>query len=1418
MKHIEDLLDKLKQQNINLWLEDEKLHYRTDKGGLTDSLKQEIIANKPELLIFLKIQQESESKLTETLPQVSPVPEAQHEPFPLNDIQQAYWIGRQKHLELGNLATQVYQEWQLTDLDMVRLNSAWQQVMNRHSMLRLMIQSDGNQRVLSELPNYTIQLVDLRSEPDEQQKLTSIRQDVIGRIAQAGEWPLFDIRVSLLTDAVHLHFCIDMLVVDTLSIDLIVDDWAKLYRQPEVMLSPLTLTFRDYMVTAKAYEENSVLYKKSKDYWLNRLDSLPAAPKLPLIKDPAIIDIPKFCWFEKRLEPALWKIVKAKAAKYELQPSALLLAIFAESLSLWSKEPHFTLNQPLFHRLPLHPQVDKIAGEFTSTILTEIDHREETGFVQRAKQIQTEQWTNLDHRYFSGVQVIRELNLRNKARNTALMPVLFTNLLAVKSSSHSCWGERVYQITQTSQVYLDHIVREIDGELVLYWSVIEELFPIEVLNAMFSSQLDLLKLLATTDDAWTTNYPLHLPEQQLTQRERVNATQAPVSEELLHSLFIRQAQQTPTNIAVIGIEKSLTYQELYQHANQIAHWLRDHGAQPNQLVAIVIKKGWQQVAAAMGILMSGAAYVPIDPELPSERQQYLFSQAEVKLVLTQTGLGAQNQWDNNIQQLVVDELQMVDLPTLTSVQKPTDLAYVIYTSGSTGNPKGVMIDHRGAVNTILDVNQRFEVTERDRILALSALNFDLSVYDIFGLLAVGGAVVMPAPEGRRDPSHWAELMSEHKVTLWNTVSALMQMLVEHHAGRTCIAELTPASTLRLVMMSGDWIPLDLPDRIRGVWPNTRVISLGGATEASIWSICYPIANIDPAWKSIPYGKPMVNQSFQVLNKNLEPCPVWVAGSLYIGGIGLALGYWKDSEKTETSFITHPRSGERLYKTGDLGRYMPDGNIEFLGRADFQVKIQGYRIELGEIESHLLKHPDIDKAIVTAVGETLHKQLIAYIVPKQQQNQDEESQSIDQATYGLSVMQGVLTDPIERLQFKLKQRGILPSTNTDEVALPVPTVDDVTYINRQSYRKFLDETVTAEQLSQLLSCLQPRSFDNALLPKYRYGSAGSLYPIQTYLYIKPNRVTDVAGGFYYYHPIKHKLLLLSPASEIDSQLHGGTNQDIFNQSAFSLFLVAEYQAIEPMYGSSGRDFCLLEAGYISQLLMMDVIDYNLGLCPIGGMNFEPLRSAFGLTDSQEMVHSFLGGGITTEQMQTLAQTTLKNMSLEDRLKDYLSQKLPHYMIPHIYVELSELPLTANGKVNRKDLPNPDLSRDSASVVQPTNEFEQGLVDLVKEIAQTEQVSISDDFIALGINSLDIVQLRNEIKTTFNREIEIIDLFQNPNVQALAKVLSQAKKIAPPVTDENILDIDNLTPEQIDKLTTNLDHLSDEEIEQLMTKAN
>jgi pyochelin synthetase len=305
---------------------------------------------------------------------------------------------------------------------------------------------------------------------------------------------------------------------------------------------------------------------------------------------------------------------------------------------------------------------------------------------------------------------------------------------------------------------------------------------------------------------------------------------------------------------------------------------------------------------------------------------------------------------------------------------------VIYTSGSTGTPKGVMIDHRGAVNTVLDINQRFSVGAGDRIFAISSLSFDLSVYDIFGTLAAGGTIVIPDAAGIRNPAHWLDLMEQAQVTVWNSAPALMKLLTEYVMDQ---ASLLPDS-LRLVMMSGDWIPVTLPDQIKTVSQAVEIVSLGGATEASIWSIFYPIAQVDPAWSSIPYGKPLTNQTFHVLDETLDPRPVWVPGQLYIGGIGLAKGYWRDQAKTQASFIQHPRTGERLYRTGDLGRYLPDGNLEFLGRVDFQVKVRGYRIELGEIETTLIQHPAVRAVAVLAVGDQPgEKQLVAYVVPEQE---------------------------------------------------------------------------------------------------------------------------------------------------------------------------------------------------------------------------------------------------------------------------------------------------------------------------------------------------------------------------------------------------------------------------------------------------
>ena len=310
-----------------------------------------------------------------------------------------------------------------------------------------------------------------------------------------------------------------------------------------------------------------------------------------------------------------------------------------------------------------------------------------------------------------------------------------------------------------------------------------------------------------------------------------------------------------TKLAVVSSHRTLTYLELYRLANQVAYRLRQLGAKPNTLVAVVMEKGWEQVVAVLGVLISGAAYLPVDPYLPTQRWWYLLEQGEVQLILTQSKLNENLEWPEKIQRLCVDteNLAQEDFYPIEPIHNPEDLAYVIYTSGSTGFPKGVMIDHQGVMNTIADINQRFGIKAQDRVLALSALNFDLSVYDIFGTLAAGGTIVLPDAAKTKEPAHWLDLIKQQQVTVWNSVPALMQILTEY-----AVSTSVKLSSLRLVMLSGDWLPLSLPSQIKTLVEGVQVISLGGATEASIWSILYPIETIDPTWKSIPYGRPLAN--------------------------------------------------------------------------------------------------------------------------------------------------------------------------------------------------------------------------------------------------------------------------------------------------------------------------------------------------------------------------------------------------------------------------------------------------------------------------------------------------------------------------------------------------------------------------------
>jgi amino acid adenylation domain-containing protein len=758
----------------------------------------------------------------------------------------------------------------------------------------------------------------------------------------------------------------------------------------------------------------------------------------------------------------------------------------------------------------------------------------------------------------------------------------------------------------------------------------------------------------------------------------------------IHQLFELQVERSPDAIAVIFEGKELTYQDLNSQANELAHYLKTLGVGPEVLVAACVERSLEMVVGLLGILKAGGAYVPLDPHYPANRLAFMLEHSQTPVLLTQQHL-VESLPSHQARVICLDgNLETVDRSREENPESGVtsdNLAYVIYTSGSTGQPKGVAIEHRGAVNTLLDINQRFEVGAGDRVLALSSLSFDLSVYDIFGLLAAGGTVVIPQLSVTPDPAHWVDLMVQAQVTIWNSAPALMQMLVDY----ATVHRKDLSSSLRLVLLSGDWIPLTLPDRIknlvsRWVWQSLdldierqlsraraggmpmsmsraggtptpqeksascgvgvppaqcldsssqldqpsipAVIGLGGATEASIWSILYPIETIDPAWKSIPYGGSMTNQHFYVLDEAMEPCQEGVVGELYIGGIGLARCYWRDEEKTSQRFITHPHTGDRLYCTGDLGSYLPDGNIEFIGRIDHQVKIRGFRIELGEIEAVLGQHPDVQVAVVAAQEDLPgQKRLIAYVVSK----------------------------------------------------------------------------VTAERTPFKSECLAEFDGDRSVKLETEDISSSGIGAIG---------VPDNWSKGKRLH-----LRLVLPGDTEERCFEGTVAWCQGNQAGIELSLTASEEAV-----------------------IQESIDYLL----------------------------------ETQGFLKFLQRTAAG-----KLRNFLKDKLPDYMVPSSFVFLKTMPLTPNGKIDRQKLLGPavkipELGQD---YVAPQTPVEDVVAGIWAEVLGLERVGIRDNFLELGGHSLLVTQIATRIRDTFQVELPLRILFESATVADLARNLEIARQKAP-----------------------------------------
>ncbi|MFI6165509.1 amino acid adenylation domain-containing protein [Nocardia sp. NPDC051052] len=947
--------------------------------------------------------------------------------FPLTAVQQAYLIGRLPDQPLGGVSCHNYMEFDVAPVDPPRLERAVRELIDRHPMLRARFADDATQHIMAHSSWPGLAVHDYREYPADAaaKAALDLRDRLSHRYMNVDRGKVIDVQLTRLPGALdRLHLNVEMLVADLASFRLMLTELAVLYDNPGG-LAEITYTFGRYL--ADQTDIRAVERERARSYWQQRLPSLPGGPKLPLAIDPEAVAAPRFVRRSFGLTEGEWRGVERRAAELGLTPAVVLATAFAMMLGRWSGEQRFLLNLPLFDRdLDANPEIARLVGDFTGTVLLEVDLSGES-FADCARTVQKQMHEDIGYAAYTGVDVLRDF-ARADADTPRSAPVAFSCDLSgplIPAEFAARFGDVSWMITQTPQLWLDHqIYRTPDGGVRLVWDAVDELFPAGVLDAMMSGYEGLVRGL--TDGARDLAMPeIPLPVGQRQRRAAINSATRTLTENLLHTVFFERAEGRFGRPALLwGDGGVMDHDELARRALCVAGALVRRGIGRGSYVAVLAPKGAEQIAAVLGVLAAGAAYVPIGVDQPADRRARILELSGVRVILDGSGLPESA---DGIEVLAIDAAMRARPLRAPVAADPGDTAYVIFTSGSTGQPKGVEVSHRAAVNTVEDINERFGVGGGDRVLAVSALDFDLSVWDIFGFLAVGGAAVLVPESGRRDAREWLTLCQRHGVTVWNSVPALLEMVL------TASDELP--GTLRLALLSGDWIGLELPGRLasssRG---RCRMIALGGATEAAIWSNAYEVAEVPAGWRSIPYGKPLRNQKFRVVDGRGRDCPDWVPGELWIGGSGVALGYRGDPELTAARF---PRQeGERWYRTGDLGRYRPDGNLEFLGRLDHQVKINGFRIELGEIEAGLQAHPAVAQAVAIATTEG-RRELVAAVVERASVPADTDrivGDSQENVSPATEFVIGTEPDLVEHLLMEVLLAAIVaPMVGPDDVA-------------------------------------------------------------------------------------------------------------------------------------------------------------------------------------------------------------------------------------------------------------------------------------------------------------------------------------------------------------------------------------------------
>ncbi|MCP5060676.1 MAG: amino acid adenylation domain-containing protein [bacterium] len=778
---------------------------------------------------------------------------------------------------------------------------------------------------------------------------------------------------------------------------LALDGWSYLKILPEDLLALYVAECNDASATrpapprqyrafaeAQLAAEGSEAEARGIAWWTEKLNGAPAALELPTDRcRPPIVD-PGTKRIERRLPIGLRRDLLSLGHRHGASLADILLAAWNLLLHRMTGAEDIVVGMPLANREPGYRDV---FGCLMNPVCVRTDLAGDPSFAALLQRILATKRESFPYRRIPMDRVYESVGRARRAdpSRNPIYQVMF-NYIDFVPGPLEAEGLRMdvrrLEVPALLDLTLHPEDRANETNMILEYAT--ALFERESAARMLEHLQRLLEEVVLDDERPISRLPLlGDPEKQRVLYEWNDTETARPDDALMFHAFEQQARGAPDRIALLFGETTVSYGDLNARANRLANYLGSCGVGRGSLVGVCVQRGIELIVALLAVQKAGAAYLPLDPDYPPERLRFMLDDADAAIVVTEVALAERLPADRRL--LPVDApleqraIAKADGEAPPPIAEPTDRAYIIYTSGSTGKPKGVVVRHHSAVNLITWVNERFAVGPDDRLLFVTSPCFDLSVYDIFGTLAAGASIRIASSEDLQEPDALVELLTQGGITFWDSAPAALGQLVPF------LREPAADTSLRLVFLSGDWIPVPLPDQVRRAFPAAEVVALGGATEATIWSNYYVIDQVDPDWTSIPYGRPISNARYYILDRHLEPVPIGVPGELFIGGPCLASGYHARPDLNAERFLPDPfgeHDDDHLYRTGDIARFLPDGNIEFLGRQDHQVKVGGYRVELGEIATALESHPGISRSIATAPrNEHGERDLVAHFVPE-----------------------------------------------------------------------------------------------------------------------------------------------------------------------------------------------------------------------------------------------------------------------------------------------------------------------------------------------------------------------------------------------------------------------------------------------------